>query len=102
MDQLHPNISYFKEKQLRQEITIGESKGLILETNVDNNDEHSRQQTAIYIDKNVEPNLENRMQGKEPNDANTDGNLLNDLILYFLNYRSIFKNLPLRERNFYT
>ena len=45
--EFHPDLSYFDEKQLRQQATFVESKGLILETNLKNYDEHSQQQTSI-------------------------------------------------------
>ena len=42
------------------------------------------------------------MQSNKPNDGNFDENLLNDLKLKFLYYHNIYKNFPLRERNFDT
>ena len=41
-DELIPDLSYFNEKQLRQQATFVESKGLILEANLKNYDEHSQ------------------------------------------------------------
>ena len=41
-DELHPDLNFFNEKQLRKQATFVESKGLILETNLNNNDEHSQ------------------------------------------------------------
>ena len=42
-DEVHPDLSYFNEKQLQQQATFVGSKALILETNLNNNDEHSQQ-----------------------------------------------------------
>ena len=42
------------------------------------------------------------MQSNKPNYENFDENLLNDLKPKFSYYHSIYKNLPLRERNFDT
>ena len=101
-DELHPDLNCFNEKQLRQQATFVESKRLILETNLNNNDEHSQQQTSIQSDDDITSNLENQTQSNKPNDGNFDENLLNDLKLKFLYYHNIYKNLPLRERNFDT
>ena len=46
--------------------------------------------------------MENQTQSNKPNYENFDENLLNDLKLKFLYYHNIYKNLPLRERNFET
>ena len=101
-DELHPDLNCFNEKQLRQPATFVESKGLILETNLNNNDEHSQQQTSIQTDEDITSNLENQTQRNKPNDGNFNENLLNDLKLKFLYYHNIYNNLPLRERNFET
>ena len=42
-DELHPDLSWFNEEQLRQQATFVQSKGLILENNLNNNDKHSQQ-----------------------------------------------------------
>ena len=84
---------------MRQQATFVKSKGLISETNLNNNDEHSQQQTSVQKDDYITSNLENQTQSNEPNDGNFDENLLNDLKLKFLYYHNIFKNLPLRETN---
>ena len=52
-DELHPDLNRFNEKQLRQQAISVKSKGLILETNLNNNDEHSQQQTSIQTDEDV-------------------------------------------------
>ena len=83
---------------MRQQATFVKSKGLISETNLNNNDEHSQQQTSVQKDDYITSNLENQTQSNEPNDGNFDENLLNDLKLKFLYYHNIFKNLPPRER----
>ena len=83
---------------MRQQATFVKSKGLISETNLNNNDEHSQQQTSVQKDDYITSNLENQTQSNEPNDGNFDENLRNDLKLKFLYYHNIFKNLPLRER----
>ena len=46
-NELHADVSYFSEKQLRQQATFVKSEGLILETNLKNNDEHRQQHTSI-------------------------------------------------------
>ena len=69
---------------------------------LNNNDEHSQQQTSIQTNEDITSNLENQTQSNKPNDGNFDENLLNDLKLKFLYYHNIYKNLPLRERNFET
>ena len=71
-------------------------------TSFNNNDEHSQQETSIQIDEDITPNLENQTQSNKRNDGNFDENLLNDLKLKFLYYHNIYKNFPLRERNFDT
>ena len=71
-------------------------------TSFNNNDEHSQQETSIQIDEDITSNLENQTQSNKPNDGNFDVNLLNDLKLKFLYYHNIYKNFPLRERNFDT
>ena len=101
-DELHPDLSYFNEKQLRQQASFVESKDLILETNLKNYEEHSQQEISIQIDEDTTSNLENPTQSNEPNDENFDENLLNDLKIKFLYYQDIYKNLPPRERNFDT
>ena len=45
--EFHYDLSYFDEKQLRQQATVVEFKSLILETNPKNHDEHNQQQTSI-------------------------------------------------------
>ena len=101
-DEVHPDLSYFNEKQLQQQATFVGSKALILETNLNNNDEHSQQQTSIHTDEDMTSNLEIPMQSNEPNDGNFDENLLNDLKIKSLYYHDIYKNLSRRERNFDT
>ena len=76
-----------------------EPKGLILETNLKNNDEHSQQQTPNQPDEDIISNLENPTQSNELNDGNFDENLLNDLKLKLLYHHDIYKSLLLRERN---
>ena len=99
-DEFHPDLSCFNEKQLRQEATFVESKVLILETNLNNNDGHSQQQTWIQTDEDITSNLKNPTQSNEPDDGHFDENLLNDLKLKFLYRHNIYKNI--RERNFDT
>ena len=101
-NKLHPDLNCFNEKQLRQRASFVESKGLILETNLNENDEDSQQQTSIQTDEDITSNLENQTQSNKPNDGNFDEDLLNDLKLKFLYYHNIYKNLPLKERNFDT
>ena len=101
-DELNPDLSCFNEKQLQQQATFVEPKGLILETNLNNNDKHSQQQKSIQTDEDITSNLENPTQSNEANDGNFDKNLLSGLKLKFLYYHNIYKNLPLRERNFDT
>ena len=83
-DHLHPGLNCFNEKQLRQQATFVESKALILETNLNNNDEHSQHQTSIQTDENITSNLENQTQSNKPSYENFDENLLNGLKLKFL------------------
>ena len=52
-DELHPDLNFFNEKQLRKQATFVKSKGLILETNLNNSDEHSQQQTSIQTDEDI-------------------------------------------------
>ena len=73
-DEVPPDLSYFNEKQLQQQATFVESKGLILETNLNNSDELSQQQTSIQTDEDIKSNLENPTQSNKPNDGNSDEN----------------------------
>ena len=58
-DELHSDLNCFSEKQLRQQATFVKSKGLILENNLNNNDEHSQKQTSVQTDEYITSSLEN-------------------------------------------
>ena len=75
-----------------------ESKNLILETNLNNNDEHSQHHTSTQTDENITSNLENPTQSNKPNNGNFEEKLLIGFKLKFLYYHYIYKNLLLIER----
>ena len=106
-DDLHPELTNFNEKQLRQQATFVESKGLVLETNLqpiitDIDPDISNENTAELAE---DPNNSNVLPDELINitrEENIDQTLLDEINIKFLHYFNVYENASLESRNFNT
>ena len=100
-DELHPELCTFNEKQLRQQATFVEKKGLISTTNV----------TAEEGQTNVQPDIDDRQENvyipeivniESSVDENTDLILIEEIRNKFIHYVNTYENQTLAQRNFKT
>ena len=99
-DNLNPKFINFNEKQLRQQATFAQSKGSIIETNLQlttNRNENSPQ-ISEYINTDVLSDDVIDITERE----NTDQNLLDEITVRFLYYFDVYENMSIENRNFNT
>ena len=99
-DNLNPKFINFNEKQLRQQATFAQSKGSIIETNLQlttNRNENSPQ-ISEYINTDVLSDDVIDITERE----NTDQNLLHEITVRFLYYFDVYENMSIENRNFNT
>ena len=99
-DNLNPKFINFNEKQLRQQATFAQSKGSIIETNLQlttNRNENSPQ-ISEHINTDVLSDDVIDITERE----NTDQNLLDEITVRFLYYFDVYENMSIENRNFNT
>ena len=99
-DNLNPKFINFNEKQLRQQATFAQSKGSVIETNLQltaNRNENSPQ-ISEHINTDVLSDDVIDITERE----NTDQNLLDEITVRFLNYFDVYENMSIENRNFNT
>ena len=99
-DNLHSQFTNFDEKQLKQQVTFVESKGLILETNLQlttNSNEKSSEITE-HINTSVLNDDVTIITERKDNDQN----LLDEVTVRFLHCFDVYENMSLENRNLNT
>ena len=99
-DNLNPEFTNFNEKQLRQQATFAQSKGSIIETNLQlttNSNENSPQ-----ISEHINTDVLNDDVTDITERENTDQNLLDEITVRFLYYFDVYENMSIENRNFNT
>ena len=100
-DNLHPEFTNFNEKQLRQQATFVESKGLKLETNLQPITTYSNE-NAPKIPKHINTDVLNDDVIDITERENIDQNLLDEITVRFLHYFNVYEIMSLENRNFNT
>ena len=101
-DDMHPELQHFNEKQLRQQASFVEKKGLTLESNL--RTDISNTESIPEIDEHPEEIVHFDLESREiPHiDEPIDQDLFNEIDNKFLHYFDIYKNVPLAQRNYLT
>ena len=105
-DKIHPELSHFNEKQLRQQATFVAEKEAVLATNLEHVDTENGNDTNL-----PNPNVSNQPTTSEVKDREVDGNtsgnqyvcdesLLISLKTRLLFYIDKYKELPLEKREY--
>ena len=99
-DNLHLQFTNFNEKQLKQQVTFVESKGLILETNLQlttNSNEKSSEITEHINTSVLNDDVTSITERKD-----IDQNLLDEVTVRFLYCFDVYENMSLQNRNLNT
>ena len=100
-DNLHPVFTNFNEKKLRQKATFVESKGLMLETDLQPTTTNSNE-SAPEVTKHINTDVLNDYVTDITERENIDQKLLDEINVRFLHYFDAYENMSLENRNFNT
>ena len=99
-DNLNPEFTNFNEKQLRQQATFAQSKGSIIETNLQLTT--NRNENSPQISEHINTDVLNDDVTDITERENTDQNLLDEITVRFLYYFDVYENMSIENRNFNT
>ena len=99
-DNLNPEFTNFNEKQLRQQATFAQSKGSVIETNLQLT--ANRNENSPQISEHINTDVLNDDVTDITERENTDQNLLDEITVRFLYYFDVYENMSIENRNFNT
>ena len=105
-DEMHPELSSFNDKQLRQQATFVEKKGLLTTTRQGSNTVAERAEIVLEAVPDAPESPENvcteNASTEQNADVNIDLNLVEEIKTKFTHFVSVYENKTLAQRNFKT